>query len=554
MKVDKPLSAGWMMAVGTLAATGLCAILNGGCTSRPGAAPTPPEAAATITPPEGRGLRPVTLPEFSRLNESARQQLQTRYASLTSGIANPRTPATELGAAYGEMGKLLQAATFFDAAEACYVNAETLAPTDRRWPYYLGHLYKVKGPLDNSVASFERALQMQPDDVANLVWLGDAYLAQGRADAAEPVFARALSLEPKSAAALFGAGRAALAKKNFALAVRQLEDALALDPRATAIHYPLAMAYRGRGDLGRAEDHLAKRGDVDTRPTDPLMRELDDLLESAEAYNVRGGRALEVGNWPLAADYFRKGLELAPADPSLRHRLGTALFQMGDARGAEEQFAQVVRTSPDFARAQFSLGVLLAGTHRHAEAIERFSAVLKIDPGYAQARVQLAGVLSRTGRAAEAVDHYKRVLEVEPANSDAQLGYGMTLIRLHRYPEAREQLTEGMKSHPEQPLFSHALARVLSAAPDDRVRDGRRAMKLVEELLKQQQSIELGETSAMTLAELGQYREAAAVQRNVMAAAEKAGLKDVLRRTAENLRLYERGQPCRTPFAEEEIP
>jgi hypothetical protein len=103
-------------------------------------------------------------------------------------------------------------------------------------------------------------------------------------------------------------------------------------------------------------------------------------------------------------------------------------------------------------------------------------------------------------------------------------------------------------------LFSHALARLLAAAPDDRVRDGRRAMKLVDDLLKQQQSIELGETSAMTLAELGQYKQAAAVQRDVMTAAERAGLRDVVRHMSENLRLYERGQPCRTPFAQDEMP
>ena len=135
--------------------------------------------APTVTPPAGRGLQPVSLPDLSRMNDSARGQLQTRSQALQSKISDARTPSGDLGTAYGELGKILQAATFFDAAEASYQNAQTLAPTDRRWPYYLGHLYKVKGPLDKSVASFEQALSMQPDDVATLVWLGDAYLAQG---------------------------------------------------------------------------------------------------------------------------------------------------------------------------------------------------------------------------------------------------------------------------------------------------------------------------------------------------------------------------------------
>jgi tetratricopeptide (TPR) repeat protein len=168
------------------------------------------------------------------------------------------------------------------------------------------------------------------------------------------------------------------------------------------------MAYRGQGDLSRASAQLAQKGDIEPRPIDPLMRQLDELLESAEAYNVRGGRELEAGNWPAAVDDFRKGLALRPSDSSLRHRLGTALYQMGDAAGAEEQFREVVRTSPEFAKAHFSLGLVLAAAGRQREAIESFSNALAHDGGYVQARLQLANALSHSGRAREALPEYQR--------------------------------------------------------------------------------------------------------------------------------------------------
>jgi hypothetical protein len=44
------------------------------------------------------------------------------------------------------------------------------------------------------------------------------------------------------------------------------------------------------------------------------------------------------------------------------------------------------------------------------------------------------------------------------------------------------------------------------------------------------------------------------VQRDVIATAEQAGLRDVVQRMSANLRLYERGQPCRTPWSEDELP
>ena len=47
---------------------------------------------------------------------------------------------------------------------------------------------------------------------------------------------------------------------------------------------------------------------------------------------------------------------------------------------------------------------------------------------------------------------------------------------------------------------------------------------------------------------------AAGVQRDLLAAAGKAGLPAVGQRLARNLALYEKRQPCRTPWADEEMP
>jgi len=554
------MTARKLAAVGAAALA--CTVLASACTSHDSATPVPSTGASLVPsigasvlkPPEGQGFRPVALPDFSLMEEPVREQMRAAYSSLAARIEHPEASRVELGQAYGEMGKLLMAATYLDAAESCYLNAQTLAPDDRRWPYYLGRLYKIRGPLAKSAASFERALQLQPNDVATLVSLGDVYLDQGRAESAEPLFAKALTLQPDSAAARSGSGRAALGRKDYVRAVKDLEEALALEPRATGLHYPLAMAYRGRGDVDRAQAHLGQRGDIEPRPVDPLMAELDDLLQSVEAYNVRGGRALAAGNWAAAAENFRKGLLLAPDDLSLRHRLGTALFQMGNTRAAGEQFEQIVRASPGYAKAHFGLGVLMEASGRHTEAIDRFSTALKYEPGYLQARIQLAAVLARSGRLEEALAQYERALETDPAHSEAAFRYAMTLVRLRRYEEARNRLADGMEAQPDQSQFSHALARLLAAAPDDRIRDGQRAKMLVGQLLKTQPSIELGETMAMTLAELGQYDQAAAVQRDMIAAAEHAGLRDVVRRLTQNLRLYEHGKPCRTPFTEAEMP
>jgi tetratricopeptide (TPR) repeat protein len=215
-------------------------------------------------------LRQVALPDLARLEESIQAQLRERYAALATQLKDPATPAARLGTEYGEMGKLLMAAEFHAPAQASFQNAEALAPSDLRWPYYLGHLYRAKGDIPNALAAFERTL-------------GESALDQGRPEVAELLFTKALSLQPRSGAAHYGLGRTALANKDYSRAAQNLEQALALDSKATIIHYSLAMAYRGLGDPRRAELHLQQRGTLQLQP-DLLKKALDEVLDSALTY------------------------------------------------------------------------------------------------------------------------------------------------------------------------------------------------------------------------------------------------------------------------------
>ena len=497
---------------------------------------------------EAAPLRQVTLPDVSRAADSVQQQLRARYESLTLKAENANTAPAVLGNEYGEMGKLLMASEYRDAAEPCFLNAHTLMPADVRWPYYLAHLYRLRGELTKAAMFFETTLRLQADDVAALVWLGGIYLAQGRPEAAEPVLTKALTVRPQTGAALFGLGRVALAKKDYAGAVKYLEQALAQDQIASSIHYPLATAYRGLGDIEKAESHLRQRGQVDPVPPDPLMSELNGLLQSALAYERLGENALDKKEWQAAIAYLRKGVEIAPNNASVRHRLGTALYLSGDAVGAAQQFEEVVRQSPDFAKGRYSLGVLMMSSGRERDAIEQLSAAVKYDPRYVEGRLRLAEVLRRGGRLQDALSHYEQVMVIAPRDAEARFGVAITFIRLRRYQDARDRLTEGMRDYPTQPAFARALARLLAAAPDDRVRDGRQAMAMTKQLLAQQQTVDLAETMAMALADLGQFQQAATLQREVIAAASKAGYRDVVKQLAENLARYQRNETCRTPL------
>lgn len=447
-----------------MALTCVLATLATGCAPHDESAPS--VSASGSRQGSAEAARPVALPDVSRLAKSVQAQVRERHSALMTKLEDRTTPPAELADAYGELGLILMAAEYYEAAASCYLTAQALVPNDARWPYYLGHLYRIKGEAVKAAEFFSRALDLQTADTPTLIWLGEMYLDQDRPDQAEPLFLQALSRDPSSAAALSGAGRAALAKHDLARAIDYLERALAVEPRALGLHYSLAAAYRGLGQLDRARTHLERRGSGRPAPHDPLMETYEAVLHSPLSYETQGLRALESRQVKEAADLFRKGLELAPDDPRLFHRLGTALFMAGDTAGAVQQFEQALRWAPEFPRAHFGLGMVLNLSGRHAEAIERFAAAVKYQPDYLEARLGLAEALRVTGRLQESLPHFDRIVELDPSLAEAWVMYAKTLIRLKRYQEARDRLNEAMRVHPGEPELTNLLARLpASSAP-----------------------------------------------------------------------------------------
>jgi tetratricopeptide (TPR) repeat protein len=233
--------------------------------------------------------------------------------------------------------------------------------------------------------------------------------------------------------------------------------------------------------------------------------------------------------------------------------LGTALFYMGDRRGAFAEFQEAVRLSPGFAPAHYALGVLHEESGEHRQAIESFTSAVKSEPAYVDARLELANALRRSGQLEASLSEYERVSRIDPGAVKARFGYAAALIRLKRYQEAGARLSEAMDLYPNEPSFARVAARLFAAAPDNRVRDGRRALTIAQALVNRQpRTIELAETLAMASAEAGQYGDAIRWQREAIEAAERTGRGDMMKRLAGNLELYQTGRPCRTPWQPDE--
>lgn len=522
----------------------------------PSPANTPAPAASSGAP------LAVTLPDLSRAEPVVQSQARELHTALTTALARGEK-GESLAAAYGRLGMLLQAAEYLDAAEPCYRNAESEAPAEPDWPYYLGRLYQSTGRADDAAAAFTRVLKLAPADVPALLRLGRLALDRGDHAGAARLFEQARAAAPGSVAALAGLGQAALAERDFAKAAAHLEEGLAVAPNVLSLHSPLANAYRALGRTKEADEHQRLWRNVEIPVDDPRQLALDAVLDSGLSFELRGVRALNQRDWTGAVSLFRSGLASAPprsaVSRSLQHKLGTALWMSGDERGAVQQFEAVLRTEPagqpdeSSAKAHFSLGVVRASRGQLGPAITHLTAAVQVKPGYLEAQLALADVTRSAGRAAEALTHYDAAARLDPRANAATIGAAAALVRLGREAEARDRLARASEARPDQAPLQQALARVLAASSDARVRDGQRALAIVEQLAATDKTVGVGETLAMALAEVGRFDEAVMVQQSVREALMQSGDLAGVDRVTQNLALYTRKQPCRRPWRDDEM-
>jgi hypothetical protein len=124
----------------------------------------------------------------------------------------------------------------------------------------------------------------------------------------------------------------------------------------------------------------------------------------------------------------------------------------------------------------------------------------------------------------------------------------MALLLAGEDADARSRLDDGVARLPASLPLRHALARVLAASEDDRVREPRRALELARSVFDGEPSPAHAETVAMAQAAAGDYAQAIAWQQRAVEEARRRGLVEQAARLEAVLERYRRGEPVRAPW------
>jgi tetratricopeptide (TPR) repeat protein len=406
------------------------------------------------------------------------------------------------GFALADMGKL-------DAALVDLDRAIELDPADVRT--YQGKaivLARLKR-YDESLAALEKAKQLNPDSVAPLVEEARVHAQQDKPDAALEDLNNALKLDANNAAVLLL--RAELYREK-----GEKETALADMDRVLKLKPDLVVAVRMRASLLVEMDKL-----------EAALVDLDKLTQlepkDVRMFEAKANILTRLKRYDEALATLEKALAL-DADKLELLLLRAGIYQeKGDKEKAMDEVDRALKLKPDFPMAIRTRALLLAENKRFDDAIGELEKLRKLDPKDTKTLLQLAVLYGIQKKVDQAIDAYSAVLDEEPEEWRALQGRADLCLNFGKHAEAVADYEKAMKLHPKgeellkdpdnealvknlQSLLNN-FAWVLATSPDDKLRDGKRAIQLATEAceLSQYKLAYILSTLAAAYAETGDF-------------------------------------------------
>lgn len=322
-------------------------------------------------------------------------------------------------------------------------------------------------------------------------------------------------------------------------AVADLTRATQLAPQWALPHFNLGQFYHARGDLDQAIAEYDEAIRLMQAPKNETGRSLGN--PQREVVHCRRGEArFDSFREEEAERDFAEARSCNPAGAA--EYLGHMWLRRGRLDRAEEEFGRVVDLRPKRPDGYLGRGLAREASGRLEEAAEDYSEAIRRDPNCNGYALQ-AGVRQRQGRLEEALADLSEQLQRHPENVPARLQRAHLYRQAGRLALARDDFTAAHQAAPEDPLVCNNLAWFLATCPEERFRDGPRAVELARRACQATEWMHpfcLG-TLGAAYAETGAFAEAERWQSEAMAL-----YPDEEKPAGEaRLELYRQGKPYR---------
>ncbi len=173
------------------------------------------------------------------------------------------------------------------------------------------------------------------------------------------------------------------------------------------------------------------------------------------------------GDWKSARTALSAWLEQEPNNAPARHRLGRALFGVGQHEQAHAELVKAAETDPKVEPAAITMGWLYTRDRNLKKAGEWMEYAVKVAPDSPRVRLAVASWLLEQGRATEAQAHVEAAAKLEPKSNDVRRMLGLTARERKDFAAAEQVFQALAQESPGDSWVRNQLALVLAEQPDD---------------------------------------------------------------------------------------
>ncbi len=274
--------------------------------------------------------------------------------------------------------------------------------------------------------------------------------------------------------------------------------------------------------------------------------ELDDKNTKTIAQRARARIALK--KFEAALEDLTRGIEREPNDTGLlllRARVRQMLNQPDEA---QKDVEAALKKRPGMPAGLEFRALLAANTGDYQQALADCEELLKLAPDNTQLLVQMGMLHAIAKQPRKAIERYTTALDkfkgeekdkyfILRSRGDAYLGVG-------KHAEAIADFEAAYKDKPKDSGLLNNLAWVLATSPDDKIRDGKRAIELAKAACEETEykAPHIMSTLAAAYAEAGDWDEA---QKTIARALELKPSEEHLDQLQKEQKSYEKKEPWR---------
>ena len=152
-----------------------------------------------------------------------------------------------------------------------------------------------------------------------------------------------------------------------------------------------------------------------------------------------------------------------PRNGQAQMRLGYALVEYGDLRGAERRFNAALAASMPTADVHLGLAMCFASTGRPREAARALEEARRIEPGNPVVEANLGALALETGDAAAAAEYLRAALTIDPDLHQARFNLARALAKQGRRADALKEAETLLQRLPAQAAQRAEVQRLVAA-------------------------------------------------------------------------------------------